>query len=195
MKTSVHFDVNIIAHSKCRQLQTSSNFFLNSMSLSYRHLRPELCICTFLLSGYYNPYECEPPNSWGYEITHKDTPQSVALLCTSLYLQYEGEGEKNKQSTAYVKASIFNNQAKPQQCSYKLIKRYRSPTRRWITRETEANLRRLVLERVSKVVSAANTFRRQWILQTADNYTWLNLQNVYEIYMFVLWELFDFRCD
>jgi hypothetical protein len=36
-----------------------------------------------LLSGIYNRYEYEPPHSWGYTITHKDTPQSVGLLWTS----------------------------------------------------------------------------------------------------------------
>ena len=37
----------------------------------------------FFLSGIYNPCEFEPPHFWGYEIKHKDTPQSVGLLWTS----------------------------------------------------------------------------------------------------------------
>ena len=37
-----------------------------------------------LLSGIYNPYEFEPPPSGGSEITHKDEPQSVGLLWTSV---------------------------------------------------------------------------------------------------------------
>ena len=36
-----------------------------------------------LLSGIYNAYEFEPPNSGGSEITHKDAPQSVGFLWTS----------------------------------------------------------------------------------------------------------------
>ena len=36
-----------------------------------------------LLSGIYNPYEFEPPHSRGFEITHKDAPQSAGLLWTS----------------------------------------------------------------------------------------------------------------
>jgi hypothetical protein len=31
----------------------------------------------------YTPYGFEPPHSWGYMITLKDTPQSVGLLWTS----------------------------------------------------------------------------------------------------------------
>jgi hypothetical protein len=120
-----------------------------------------------------------------------------ARKISALYLHYE---QKTIKSAAYVNASIFNNQAKPQPyVSYQLIKRYRSETRRRIIREADAtrNLRRLVLEGVNKTVSAANTFKRQWILQTADNYTWRTLQNVYGVYayMFVLWELFNFKCD
>jgi hypothetical protein len=37
----------------------------------------------FLLSGIYNPCEFQPPHSWDYMITHKDTSQSVGLLWTS----------------------------------------------------------------------------------------------------------------
>jgi len=51
------------------------------------------------------------------------------------------------------------------------------------------------LERVSKTVSAENTFKRQWILQTAHNYAWRTLQNVYGVRMFVHWELFNFKRD
>jgi hypothetical protein len=35
------------------------------------------------LSGITTLYESEPPQLWGSEITHKDTPQSVGLLWTS----------------------------------------------------------------------------------------------------------------
>jgi len=40
------------------------------------------------------------------------------------------------------------------------------------------------------------TFSRQWILQEAYNYAWRTLQNVQKgVCMFVLWELFNCRCD
>jgi hypothetical protein len=111
-----------------------------------------------------------------------------AHTISASYLKYKKK--KEKRSTAYVNASIFSNQTKPQPyISYQHIKRYRSETRRRIIRETEANLRRLVLERASKTTSAANSFKRQWILQTADNYAWSTLQNVYRVCMFVVWKL------
>jgi hypothetical protein len=40
-------------------------------------------VLLLLLSGIYNPYEFEPPQSGGSEITRKNESQSVGLLWTS----------------------------------------------------------------------------------------------------------------
>jgi hypothetical protein len=44
---------------------------------------PQALDIILFLSGIYNPCEFKPPHSWGYVITHKDTPHSVGILWTS----------------------------------------------------------------------------------------------------------------
>ena len=56
----------------------------------------------FLLSGIYNPYEFEPPHSWGYMITHNDTPQLVELLWMSDQPVAETSTWQNTQHTQQI---------------------------------------------------------------------------------------------
>jgi hypothetical protein len=47
------------------------------------HYQRSSSVSLLLLSGIYNPYEFEPPQSGGSDITQKDAPQSVGLLWKS----------------------------------------------------------------------------------------------------------------
>jgi hypothetical protein len=80
-------------------LRKTTAFVLFCAHHTHTHIYIYMCVCVcvcvwlthsfscsywfLFLSGIYNPYEFEPPHSWGYEITHKNTPQSVGLLWTS----------------------------------------------------------------------------------------------------------------
>jgi hypothetical protein len=54
-----------------------------AMSFVFYSSPNKLLFFLFLLSDIYSPCKFEAPHSWGYMITHKDTPQSVGLLWTS----------------------------------------------------------------------------------------------------------------
>ena len=89
------------SHLTCYLLTFIMRAFIDFIPSSYQRLVEytlwsfRLCIflkicCHFLsplllllLFGIYNPCEFESPHSWGFMITHDDTPQSVGLLWTS----------------------------------------------------------------------------------------------------------------
>jgi hypothetical protein len=69
----------IIVYSNVCSFRNAMPFLLKLCRTHHRLL----LLLLLLLSGITTLYESEPPQLWGYEITHNDTTQSVGLLCTS----------------------------------------------------------------------------------------------------------------
>jgi hypothetical protein len=59
--------------------------------------KPDQSSPLILLSGIYNLCNFEPPHSWGYKITQRDTPQSVGLLWKSDQLVAETSTRQHTQ--------------------------------------------------------------------------------------------------
>ena len=62
---------------------------------------------SFFLSGVYNPCEFEPPYSWGYEITHKNTPQSGGLLRMNDQPVAETTWQHTTQQKTFMPPAVF----------------------------------------------------------------------------------------